>query len=153
MRDERSSSEKHDKTSDKNPEHPAKEKSQDKQAHRATSKDIIQVLKGWDYEPGTINVRKVAGVDGTPKLQMRLDLGLLQMEMTGRPDGVRPHGCESLLDYFEGLRKEHETLNGTDLGFHLTGEQCESLRERLEKLLDPPSASTEWNEDDDETPF
>src|SRR5689334_783852 len=37
----------------------------------AASKDITPVLKGWDYEPGTINVRKIAGLDGAPKLQMR----------------------------------------------------------------------------------
>src|SRR6476661_3395918 len=86
------------------------------------SKDITSILKGWDYESGTINVRKVAGLDGVPKLQMRLDLGLLQMELTGRPDGQRPHGCESLLDYYEGLLREHEKRYGTDLGFHLTAE-------------------------------
>ena len=68
---------------------------------KGLSKDIVPLLKGWDYEPGTINVRKISGIDGAPKLQMRLDLGLLQMEMSGRPDGVRPHGCESLLEYFE----------------------------------------------------
>jgi hypothetical protein len=68
---------------------------------KLSGKDITPVLKGWDYEPGTINVRKINGVDGSAKLQMRVDLGLLQMEMSGRPDGVRPHGCESLLDYFE----------------------------------------------------
>ena len=51
------------------------------------------MLRGWDYEPGTLNVRKVNGMDGEPKLQMRLDLGLLQMEMNGRPDGRRfPRG-------------------------------------------------------------
>src|SRR3954467_11415787 len=92
---------------------------------RRSSKDISRVLKGWDYEPGTINVRKIAGQDGSPKLQMRLDLGLLQMEMTGRPDGARPHGHESLLEYFESLLKEHEIQNGTELGFHLTTEQCQ----------------------------
>jgi hypothetical protein len=93
------------------------------------SKDITPVLKGWDYESGTINVRKVVGTDGSPKLQVRLNLGLLQMEMTGRPDGVRPHGHESLLDYFETQLKEHQNRNGTELGFHLTGEQCHFLRE------------------------
>src|SRR5262249_54068777 len=65
------------------------------------AKDIGPLLKGWDYEPGTINVRKINGADGAPKLQMRLDLGLLQMELTGRPDGAKPHGYDSLLDYFE----------------------------------------------------
>src|SRR5438105_2886592 len=95
----------------------------------SASKDISPTLKGWDYEAGTINVRKVAGLDGTPKLQMRLDLGLLQMELTGRPDGLRPHGCESLLEHFEKELEEHQNRNGTDLGFHLTGEQCQSLRD------------------------
>lgn len=87
------------------------------------------MLKGWDYEPGTINVRKVTGLDGSPKLQMRLDLGLLQMEMTGRPDGRRPHGCESVLDYIEQLLSEHRKINGTELGFQLDSSQCQLLRE------------------------
>ena len=93
------------------------------------NKDITPVLRGWDYEPGTINVRKVSGLDGMPKLQMRLDLGLLQMEMVGRPDGLRPHGCESLLEYFEGLLADHKRRNGTELGFQLSSSQCQSLRE------------------------
>ena len=32
---------------------------------------------------------------------MRIDLGLLQMEINGRPDGQRPQGSESLLDWQE----------------------------------------------------
>lgn len=96
---------------------------------RASSKDIGNVLHGWDYEPGTINVRKISGADGTPKLQMRLDLGLLQMEVSGRPDGVRPHGHESLLEYFESLLRDHKKKHGTELGFHLTSRQCQDLRE------------------------
>jgi hypothetical protein len=96
---------------------------------KAVSKDITPLLKGWDYEAGTINVRKISGVDGAPKLQMRLDLGLLQMEVTGRPDGVKPHGFESLLEYFESQLTDHQKRNGTELGFHLTRDQCQSLRE------------------------
>src|SRR5258708_39549209 len=79
------------------------DQSQPKEEGKLSNKDITPVLKGWDYEPGTINVRKVAGADGSPKLQMRLDLGVLQMEMTGRPDAVRPHGRAWLLDCFERL--------------------------------------------------
>jgi hypothetical protein len=96
---------------------------------KASSKDITPTLRGWDYEPGTINVRQVTGLDGLPKLQMRLDLGLLQMEVTGRPDGARPHGFESLLDYYENLLGEHQSRHGTNRGFHLTNSQCQSLRE------------------------
>src|SRR5579875_2926738 len=93
---------------------------------KKTSKDISPVLNDWEYEPGTINVRKVPGLDGRPKLQMRLDLGLLQMEVTGRPDGRRPHGYESLLDYYEHLLEQHRQKAGKDAGFELTEEQCAS---------------------------
>src|SRR5690242_18090365 len=96
----------------------------EKQDIKSASKDISQVLRGWAYEPGVINVRKIHGTDGAPKLQMRLDLGLLQMEMNGRPDGVRPHGCESLLEYFEKQLADHRKRHGTELGFHLTSSQC-----------------------------
>jgi hypothetical protein len=95
---------------------------------RKVSKDIAPILKGWDYESGTINVRKVIGLDGIPKLQMRLDLGLLQMEMNGRPDGQRPNGCESLLDYYEQRLKEYKREHGSELGFLLSADDCEALR-------------------------
>jgi len=102
---------------------------QDKSEYKSASKDITPVLRGWSYEPGVINVRKIHGQDGAPKVQMRLDLGLLQMEMTGRPDGARPHGCESLLEYFEKQLSDHQRRHGTEMGFQLNDSQCASLRE------------------------
>ena len=65
------------------------------------SKDISPILSGWDHDPEEFQVRIVTGIDGRDKLQRRLDLGLIQMELGGRPDGERPHGFESLLDYHE----------------------------------------------------
>ena len=106
-----------------------KDTPKEKTEGRSPNKDITPVLRGWDYEPGTINVRKVSGLDGAPKLQMRQDLGLLQMEMTGRPDGRRPHGYESLLEYFETQLADHLRRNGTEDGFHLGRTQCQSLRD------------------------
>lgn len=96
---------------------------------RPASKDIGPILRGWDFESGTINVRKVSGVDGEPKLQMRLDLGLLQMEMDGRPDGRKPHGCDSLLEYYEKRLADHTRRHGTDLGFQIAATDCQSLRD------------------------
>jgi hypothetical protein len=93
------------------------------------AKDISPVLKGWDYEAGSINVRKVAGLDGKEKLQMRLDLGLLQMELTGRPDGVRPHGRESFLEYYEERLRDYRREHGSEEGFALDGGDCQRLRE------------------------
>ena len=105
------------------------ERASEKREAKSPSRDITPLLKGWDYEPGTINVRKINGLDGQPKLQMRLDLGMLQMELTGRPDGAKPHGYESLLEYFEDQLTDHTARNGTELGFHLTSAHCQSLRE------------------------
>ncbi len=63
------------------------------------SKDLTVLLHGWDYNPNEVTVRRVLGIDGREKIQMRLDLGVLQMEVSGRPDGKRPYGHESLLEY------------------------------------------------------
>ncbi len=70
--------------------------------------DLTKLLQDWPYESGQINVRVIDGDDGEPKIQMRLDLGVLQMEASGRPDGRKPHGCESLLEYYETLVDEAE---------------------------------------------
>jgi len=70
------------------------------------STDISQLLEDWPYQPGQVNVRIIEGDDGEPRIQLRLDLGLLQMRTHGRPDGKRPHGFESLLDYHESRLAE-----------------------------------------------
>jgi hypothetical protein len=51
------------------------------------------------------------------------------MEMTGRPDGERPNGRESLLDFYEEQLREHTRKTGNEIGFALTSEQCQLLRE------------------------
>ncbi|HEX8325018.1 MAG TPA: UvrB/UvrC motif-containing protein [Tepidisphaeraceae bacterium] len=92
-------------------------------------KDLGPILNGWTYEPGTINVRRITGMDGLPKVQMRLELGVLQMEVTGRPDGQRPHGFESLLEYHDHRLTEHKQKSGDSDGFALSPEDCSDLRE------------------------
>lgn len=91
-------------------------------------KDITPILQGWDHDPEGINVRKIIGKDGREKIQMRLDLGLIQMEMTGRPDGERPYGMESLLEYHLERLARHRERQGTDAGFSLSPRECEELR-------------------------
>jgi hypothetical protein len=92
------------------------------------SLDIGEILKDWPYEPGQVTARRVRGDDGKDKIQLRLDLGLLQMEATGRPDGERPHGMGSLLEYYEQQLAQHQAKEGTDSGFTLDEEACELLR-------------------------
>jgi len=92
------------------------------------SKDITSIIEGWEYKPDEISVRKIRGDDGKEKIQLRLDLGLLQMEMEGRPDGQRPYGYESLLEYYLALIEEHKARYGTDENFHLDREDCARLQ-------------------------
>ena len=75
------------------------------------SLDLNDLLRDWPHEPGQIKVRRILGTDGKEKIQLRIDLGLIQMETTGRPDGERPHGCESLLTYHSALAQEKETVH------------------------------------------
>jgi hypothetical protein len=69
---------------------------------------IDHILKSWPYEPSTLSVRIRPGADGRDKLQMRLDLGLLQLETEGRPDGTRPGGKNTYLDYLLDLESRWE---------------------------------------------
>jgi len=69
------------------------------------SKDISNILAGWDFNPDELQVRIVPGDDGRDRIQMRVDLGVLQMELAGRPDGQKPHGFESLLEFYEAREK------------------------------------------------
>ncbi len=91
------------------------------------SKDISQTLDGWEYEPDRISVRIVTGDDGREKIQMRLDLGLLQMDFDGRPDGRRVAGSASWLDFYERQRQKHEAKNPDDEPFVLDTEDCQRL--------------------------
>jgi hypothetical protein len=91
-------------------------------------RDLRTILDGWNFEPGKISVRKIIGRDGREKLQTRIDLGVLQMECAGRPDGRRPHGCESLLEYHEQRLRAHIAVSGDDQDFALSPEECRDLR-------------------------
>src|SRR5437667_7499066 len=92
----------------------------------AMSLDLNTILKDWPHENGTIKVRKIIGLDGREKLQLRIDLGVLQMEMTGRPDGQRPHNCESLLAYRQSraVRADEQAED-----YELSPEQCTELQQ------------------------
>ena len=90
--------------------------------------DLREILDGWEYEPGKISVRKIIGHDGREKIQTRVDLGILQFEPNGRPDGRRPYGCDSMLTFFETRLEEHVAKHGTDEGFVLLPEDCRDLR-------------------------
>src|SRR5881275_582473 len=91
--------------------------------------DISNLLENWDYQPGQIVVRRFTGRDGQEKIQLRVDLGLLQMNAEGRPDGKRPFGHTSLLEYYQARLYKHVAAhNGSDEDFELKAEDCAKLQ-------------------------
>ncbi|GIW99259.1 MAG: UvrB/UvrC protein [Pirellulaceae bacterium] len=56
------------------------------------------LIQQWPFNPEEPSVRLVKGNDGRDLIQMRVDLGILQMETCGRPDGECPEGFPTLLD-------------------------------------------------------
>ncbi len=95
--------------------------------HLSVTKDISQNLEGWDYDPDQISVRIVMGDDGREKIQLRLDLGLLQLEFEGRPDGRRVEGCASWLDHYQRKQRDHDAVNPDAAAFLLESEDCVRL--------------------------
>lgn len=90
------------------------------------SLDLQTLLNDWPHESGNVKVRKILGLDGREKLQLRIDLGVLQMELTGRPDGNRPHNCESLLVYHQRRAARHAARGDQ---FELNSDQCSELQQ------------------------
>jgi hypothetical protein len=91
--------------------------------------DISPLLEKWDYRPGEVVVRKFRAGDGTEKIQLRVDLGLLQMNTEGRPDGKRPFGHDSLFDYHQGRLYRHlATRTAGGKKFELQAEDCARLQ-------------------------
>ncbi len=91
--------------------------------------DISNLLEHWDYAPGQVTVRKFVGKDGQEKIQLRLDLGLLQMNAQGRPDGKRPFGHPSLFDFYLAKLEQHRlSHDGDDEAFTLKPEDVGRLQ-------------------------
>lgn len=91
--------------------------------------DISDILSDWDFEAGDTMVRRFIGSDGVEKLQMRIDLGILQMNADGRPDGKLPHGKDSYFAHLKGKLEDYESSRGNDEGFQLKPEECQKLQQ------------------------
>jgi hypothetical protein len=90
--------------------------------------DLSGFLEAWPYDSDR-TVRMIRGADGRRKVQVRLPLGVEQYELDGRPDGLRPKGCRSLLRYWEKRLGTHRRRHGSDENFLLPTDACEGLRE------------------------
>ena len=91
------------------------------------SNDLGPILDGWEHDPDHFAVRIIRGDDGRDKIQVRFDLGLLQMELDGRPDGQRPEGQESWFDLFRQRQLDHDAAHPDGASFQLSPDECQLL--------------------------
>jgi hypothetical protein len=87
--------------------------------------DLSRLLESWPYDPD--NDARVTRVgDGREVLQVRTPLGVEQLELEGRPDGARPHGAESALQ-FHLRRLAKAKAAGRETDFALDAGDCAEL--------------------------
>jgi hypothetical protein len=85
--------------------------------------DLDDLIGGWECPPGELRARMLTGRDGQELVQLRVDLGLMQMFADGRPDGERYHGLLTARAYVE-----HELRLG---GRHLPPQHWQGLEREL----------------------
>jgi hypothetical protein len=91
--------------------------------------DLTAMLQDWEYKPGQVVARRFQGKDGE-KIQLRVDLGILQMNALGRPDGRKPLGHESWYHvYRRRMEQAPAAADGGDPDFVLGSEECGRLQQ------------------------
>ncbi|MHC4592720.1 MAG: UvrB/UvrC motif-containing protein [Planctomycetota bacterium] len=97
--------------------------------------DLSIITGEWPYDEDedANNVRKVTGVDGLPKVQLRIRSGVIQWGVEGRPDGQKPHGFPSVLDYCCDLLSRQPRLRTGGRGARggLSPELAEELADEM----------------------
>jgi len=89
------------------------------------SHDISTMMGDWPFDPTAVTARLVnRESDGAPEVQLRLDLGVLQMRLDGRPDGARPHDQDTALHHYR-----RKMVTDRRSGPKLDGDACAELQQ------------------------
>lgn len=89
------------------------------------SHDISGMLREWPFDPTNVTARFVdRESDGLPEVQLRLDLGVLQMQLDGRPDGCRPYDQETVYTHYR-----RKMLTDRRAGPKLDADACAELQQ------------------------
>jgi hypothetical protein len=129
------------------------------------SLDLTNFLSAFPFEPGRVNARLARGDDGRELLQVRVELGILQMECQGRPDGA-PSVLEAALARVRlsrgrfldlqasaAIRLELGLMQQRSVAFLAVGDPVRALRDAESVLVGTelvgargPEAEREWAE-------
>ncbi len=90
------------------------------------SLDLNNLIRDWAYDPHRVLARWIERDSGLPALQLRMELGLFQMELSGRPDGQLVHGVPTLLQHYLTMEK---ALPAGDPALHLDEKACAALQQ------------------------
>ncbi len=85
----------------------------------ASAKQLDKLLRRWPYEFGEVSARIARGADGREVIQMRVDLGVLQMEVENRPDGDIPMGERTFYDALLTMAFEEGDAFSLDMGMQV----------------------------------
>ncbi len=86
--------------------------------------DLSAMMQAWPFDPTSVTARLVETHDQNEEVQLRLDLGILQMKLDGRPDGGRPHDQDSAFDYYR-----RKMITDRRAGPSLDGDACAELQQ------------------------
>jgi hypothetical protein len=86
--------------------------------------DLTDFLREWPFD-GNSTVRFMTTTDGREIMQVRLPLGVEQLELEGRPDGLTVEGGGTALDLY---RERQEAARMRDEEFELSAEDFSALR-------------------------
>ncbi|MFC1694002.1 UvrB/UvrC motif-containing protein [Candidatus Latescibacterota bacterium] len=89
--------------------------------------NIEHILKNWPYDPDDDLTVRIIDFGDSQKLQMRIDMGVIQMELDGNPTGEKPENEESWFEYYMKRKKQIEKNQVNDF-FSLNEDDCKKLR-------------------------
>jgi tetratricopeptide (TPR) repeat protein len=96
--------------------------------------DMSIVTKDWPYDEieEANNVRKIMGLDGTMKVQVRLRNGVVQWSVEGRPDGRQPYGYDTMLEF----ARDTDAMDMSDVPAALEVLDPSLVEDLMEELYD-----------------
>jgi len=99
----------------------------------AVSIDLEALFEEWPHDPSDDdkNVRVAHASDGRRVVQLRVRGGVFQWEYEGRPDGRRPYGFPSLLDYHRQRISELDRREGPGSSLALEKDDIDEIAEEL----------------------
>jgi len=97
------------------------------------TEDLTPLFQAWRFNPNddNKNIRVIRGLDGKPKIQVRVRCGVFQWEYEGRPDGSTPYGYPSLLEFYRDTLQRLRRQQGGRASLRLNRAQLAEINEEI----------------------